>query len=342
MITKRFALAAGLVAAGFSLVAGPVAAQSRDQIRIVGSSTVFPFSTVVAETFGRLGKFKTPVVESTGTGGGFKAFCVGVGPQFPDISNASRPITAAERESCAKAGVTGIEEFTFGYDGITVAVNAHSQPFNVSTKVLWQALAAEVPVGGALVKNPYTKWSDIDPSLPKTEIEVYGPAKVHGTRDAFNELAMDQGCKAFPEIAALTGDAKKKACQTIREDGAWVDVSEDYALIVGKLNSNPNAVGVFTFFYIDQNTDKVTGLSVDGVPPTFDNILSKKYPLSRPLFFYVKKAHVKAIPGVAEYVAEFLSTKAAGSDGYLVAKGLIPLSPAELKTQQAAAAALTK
>ncbi|MEI8395289.1 MAG: substrate-binding domain-containing protein [Rhodospirillaceae bacterium] len=340
MISKRLAVAA--LAASVTMAAGAAGAQSRDQIRIVGSSTVFPFSTMVAETFGRGGKFKTPVVESTGTGGGFKAFCAGIGPQYPDISNASRPITTSEKEGCAKAGVTNIAEFTIGYDGVTVAVNAKSKAFPVTVKQLWLALAAEVPVGGKLVMNPNTKWSEIDPALPNTAIEVYGPAKVHGTRDAFNELVMDQGCKELPEIAALAADVKKKTCQAMREDGAWVDVSEDYALIVGKLKSNPEAVGVFTFFYIDQNADKVTGLNVNGVKPTFDNILSKKYPLSRPLFFYVKSAHVGTIPGLPDYVTEFLSTKAVGTDGYLVNKGLIPLPPAELTQQQAAAAALAK
>ncbi len=352
MLRKKFALAAmrmltgaaiaGATGAGAIVSATPAEAQSRDQIRIVGSSTVFPFSTLVAENFGKLGKFKTPVVESTGTGGGFKAFCVGIGPQYPDISNASRPIKDSERTMCKANGVTDIAEFVIGFDGITVAVNAKSKAFPITTKQLWLALAAEVPVGGKLVKNPALKWSDVDPALPPTIIEVYGPAKVHGTRDAFSELVMDIGCEAFPEIKALTGDAKKKSCQTIREDGAWVDVSEDYALIVGKLNSSPEAVGVFTFFYVDQNRDKVRALSVNGVDATFENILSKKYPVSRPLFFYVKTAHVKAIPGIAEYVAEFVSAKAAGEDGYLVAKGLIPQTLPELKKQQAAAAALLK
>ena len=343
MFTKHLVLATAAVVAGVTLAAtGPASAESRDQIRIVGSSTVFPFSTVVAENFGKLGKFKTPVVESVGTGGGFKAFCVGVGPQYPDISNASRPIKDSERETCAKNGVTGITEFTIGYDGITVSVNAKTKPFPLTTKELWLALAAEVPVGGKLVANPYTKWSDVDKSLPATDIEVYGPAKVHGTRDAFNELVMDDGCKAFPEIAALQAEAKTKACQTIREDGAWVDVSEDYALVVGKLASSPDAVGVFGFSFVDQNKDKVHPLTVNGVEASFQNIASKKYPLSRPLFFYVKNAHVKTIPGIAEYVNEFVSTKAAGADGYLVDKGLIPLPPADLKKQQAAAAAMLK
>ncbi len=342
MFHNKFVLATAMVAAGVALAAGPVQAQSREQIRIVGSSTVFPFSTLVAETFGKLGKFKTPVVESTGTGGGFKAFCAGVGPQYPDISNASRPVKDSEREMCKANGVTDIAEFTIGFDGITVAMNAKTKPFPVTTKQLWLALAAEVPVGGKLVKNPLTLWSEVDPALPATKIEVFGPAKVHGTRDAFNELVMDIGCEAFPEVKALAADAKKKACQTIREDGVWIDVSEDYALIVGKLNSSPSAVGVFTFFYIDQNRDKVRALPVNGVEATFENILSKKYPVSRPLFFYVKTAHVKAIPGMAEFVAEFLSAKAVGEDGYLVAKGLIPQTEAELKKQQAHAAALAK
>ncbi len=342
VFTKQVLLATVAVATGITLAAGPANAESRDQIRIVGSSTVFPFSTVVAENFGKLGKFKTPVVESVGTGGGFKAFCVGVGPQYPDISNASRPIKDSERETCAKNGVTDITEFTIGYDGITVSVNAKTQPFPLTTKELWLALAAQVPVDGKLVPNPYTKWSEVDKSLPNTDIEVYGPAKVHGTRDAFNELAMDDGCKSFPEIAALQGEAKAAACQTIREDGAWVDVSEDYALVVGKLAASPTAVGVFGFSFVDQNKDKVHPLTINGIPASFENIASKKYPLARPLFFYVKNAHVKTIPGMAEYVNEFVSTKAAGADGYLIDKGLIPLPAAELKKQQAAAAALLK
>jgi len=333
------ALAAGVALA---LMAGSANAQSRDQIRIVGSSTVFPFATVVAENFGKLGKYKTPVVESTGTGGGFKVFCSGVGPQFPDINDASRPITDSERDTCAKNGVTGITEVTIGYDGISVGLNAKTKSFPLTIKQLWLALAAEVPQGGKLVKNPYTKWSDIDPSLPKYDIEVYGPSPVHGTRDAFNELVMDIAAKEIPEIKALPKDQQKKAAQTIREDGVWIDVSEDYALIVGKLNNSPQAVAVFTFSYIDQNKDKIQGLTVDGVKATFETIASGKYPLSRPLFFYVKNAHLGLIPGLADYVKEFLSDKAAGEDGYLIAKGLIPLPEDKLKAQRSNAAALAK
>jgi phosphate transport system substrate-binding protein len=342
VITRTSALSLAAAVAGLVALAAPAQAQSRDQLRIAGSSTVFPFSTLVAESFGKLGKFKTPVVESVGTGGGFKAFCAGVGPQHPDISNASRPITEGERQTCARNGVSEITEFTFGYDGISVAVNAKSKPFPVTLKTLWQAVAAEVPVNGKLEPNPYGKWSEIDKALPEVRIEIYGPSKNHGTRDAFTELVLDVGCLAFAEIKALPKDQQKKACTTVREDGAWIDVSEDYSLITGKLAASPSAVGVFTFFYIDQNKDKVSGLSVDGVAPTFDNIASKKYPVSRPLFFYVKNAHLKTIPGLAQYVNEFLSAKAAGEDGYLTAKGLIPMPAAELKKEQAKAAELLK
>ncbi|MBI1208668.1 MAG: phosphate ABC transporter substrate-binding protein [Azospirillum sp.] len=342
MKTKSIAMGVVVAVVGAAVSAGAANAQSRDQIRIVGSSTVFPFSTVVAENFGKLGKFKTPVVESTGTGGGFKIFCSGVGPQYPDISNASRAVKDSERESCAKNGVTDITEVTIGYDGISVAVNAKTKAFKLTIPQLFLALAAEVPVGGKIVKNPNTKWSDVAPGLPKTDIEVYGPSPVHGTRDAFNELVMDVACVTFPEIKALPGDQKKKVCNTIRDDGAWIDVAEDYALIVGKLNASPEAVGVFTFFYIDQNKDKIQGLTIGEVKPTFDNIASGKYPLARPLFFYVKNAHAKLIPGITEYVKEFLSDKAAGPDGYLVAKGLIPLPADMLKAQRAQTMALAK
>ncbi|MDR3515834.1 MAG: PstS family phosphate ABC transporter substrate-binding protein [Azospirillaceae bacterium] len=333
---KTFAIA--LAAASLAALSSSAFAQStRDQIRIVGSSTVYPFSTVVAENFGKMGKFKAPVVESVGTGGGFKLFCAGVGPQHPDIANASRPVTDSEREACKANGITSFTEVTFGYDGITLARQAQQAPMAVTEKQLWLALAKQVPVNGKLVDNPYNNWSDVDPSLPKTPILVFGPAPNHGTRDAFVELVMDSVGATIPEIKALPKDQQKAAIETVRDDGSWVDVSEDYALIVGKLASNPDAVGLFTFSYLDQNPDKIRGLTVDGVMPTFDNIASKKYPLSRPLFFYVKDQHVKVVPGIREYVTEFLSDKAAGADGYLVSKGLIPLTKDELTKQRAAA-----
>jgi phosphate transport system substrate-binding protein len=336
MIRKTLAVAA--VATAAASFAG--AAEARDQIRVVGSSTVYPFATAVAEHFGKAGKFKTPVVESTGTGGGLKLFCSGVGVDFPDVTNASRRIEPSEVEFCAKNGVTDIAEVVIGYDGITIANSVKGPAFTVTREQAYRAIAKDVVVGGKLVPNPYKKWSDIAPSLPAEPILVYGPGPNHGTRDATVELIMEPSCKGQPEIKALDKDAAKKACQTVREDGAWVDVSEDYALIMQKLLSNPAAVGIITFSYLDQNGDKIKGATVDGVVPTFDNIATSKYPVSRPLFFYVKKAHVGQIPGLKEYVAEFTNDKAWGKTGYLADKGLIPMPDDKRKEWAAKAAAL--
>src|SRR3954469_5806755 len=217
----KFPLALVMAAAMAASASAALAQQARDQIRIVGSSTVYPFSAVVAENFGKLGKFKTPIVESTGTGGGLKLFCAGVGTQLPDITNASRPITPAERDACKANGVTEIAEFIIGYDGITLAQNAKVSPFAVTIKQLWLALAKDVPVNGKLAENPFRKWSDVDKALPDREITVFGPASVHGTRDAFNKLVMDIGCKEVPEVKALPAAEQKRACQSMREDGAW-------------------------------------------------------------------------------------------------------------------------
>lgn len=318
---KTLAVAAVAVAT----VAFAGAAQARDQIRIVGSSTVYPFATAVAEQFGKAGKFKTPVVESTGSGGGLRLFCSGVGVDYPDITNASRRIEPSEVELCAKNGVKDIAEVVIGYDGITIANSVKGPAFTLTRAQLYRAIAKEVPVDGKLVENPYKKWSDIDASLPAEPILVYGPGPNHGTRDATVELVMEPSCKGLPEIKALEKDAAKKACQAVREDGAWVDVSEDYAVTMQKLLSNPAAVGIISFSYLDQNGDKIKGATVDGVSPTFDNIATSKYPVSRPLFFYVKKAHVGQIPGIKEFVAEFTSDKAWGKSGYLADKGLIPM-----------------
>jgi phosphate transport system substrate-binding protein len=336
MTSKSLALAAVAALATFS--AG--AAQARDQIRVVGSSTVYPFSTAVAEQFGKAAKFKTPVVESTGTGGGFKLFCSGVGPDFPDISNASRRITAAEVEMCGKNGVTAITEVVIGYDGI-VFVNSKTGPkFALTREQMYKATAKEVPVGGKLVANPYKAWNDIDPALPKEPILVFGPAPNHGTRDAYVELVLDPGCEKQPEIKALEKAAQKKACQTVREDGAWVEVSDNYTVIMQKIVANPAAVGVITFSYLDQNPDRLQGAVVDGQVATFDNIANGKYPVSRPLFFYVKKQHVGMIPGIQEYVAEFTADKAWGPNGYLADKGLIAMPDAQRKDQAVKARAL--
>ncbi|WP_041793646.1 PstS family phosphate ABC transporter substrate-binding protein [Pararhodospirillum photometricum] len=326
MIRKTLALAA--VAA--ITMAG--AAEARDQIRIVGSSTVFPFSTTVAENFGKTTNFKTPVIESTGTGGGLKLFCAGVGVEHPDITNASRRIKTSEVETCAKNGVTEITEVKIGFDGIVLA-NAKTAPlFDVNKKTLFLALAKEVPVDGKWTANPYTKWSEIDPKLPAVEIEVLGPPPTSGTRDAFVELVMEAGCETLPECKELkkTDEAAfKKVFASVREDGRYIEAGENDNLIVQKLESNTKALGIFGYSFLEQNADKIQGSRVDAVDPTFENISSGKYGVSRSLYFYVKKAHVGTIPGIQEFVSAFTSDTAWGPEGYLADKGLIPLPDAE-------------
>lgn len=339
MIRKSLALAA-LAAVTF---AG--AAEARDQIRIVGSSTVYPFATVVAERFGKTTDFKTPVIESTGTGGGFKLFCAGVGVEYPDVTNASRAIKKSEMEKCAANGVAEITEVKIGYDGIVLA-NAKSAPrITVTTKQIFLALAKDIPDGkGGLKPNDNEKWSDVDPSLPDVKIEVLGPPPTSGTRDAFAELALEGGCKQFDFIKAMKKSDKNKykaICHSIREDGGYVEAGENDVLIVRKLEANPKAFGVFGFSFLDQNLDKVQGSKVNGVEPTFENISSGEYPVSRPLFFYVKKAHAGVIPGIKEYLAEFTSDQAWGDEGYLTDKGLIPMPEEERKKYRSDAADLT-
>jgi phosphate transport system substrate-binding protein len=317
-----------------AVAASPAPAAARDYINIVGSSTVYPFSTVVAEQFGKTSQFKSPKVESTGSGGGLKLFCEGVGPKYPDVANASRRIKPSEVEHCAKNGVKDIVEVKIGYDGIVLASNKKGKPLMVTLPQLWRALAKQVagPDAGKLIANPNTQWSDIDAKLPAEKIEVLGPPPTSGTRDAFVELALDSGCDSVDWIKALkaTDEKQHKAiCQTLREDGAFIEAGENDNLIVQKLDANPNAFGIFGFSYLDQNAEKLQGAAVGGVQPTFDTISKGSYPLSRPLFMYVKKAHVGVIPGIAEYVAEFTSPKAWGPEGYLASKGMIPMSDTE-------------
>ena len=316
-------------------------AQARDQIRIVGSSTVFPFSTTVAEQFGKTSGFKTPVVESTGSGGGLKLFCSGVGTDHPDITNASRRIKKSEVEKCNANGIT-VVEIKVGFDGIVLANSKNGPAFNVARKQVFLALAAKVPgPNGDLIENPYKNWSDVDKSLPNEKIEVLGPPPTSGTRDAFVELVMRAGAKEFPQIKALEKKAFRAVSDRIREDGAFVEAGENDNLIVQKLEANPEAVGIFGFSFLDQNADKMQGAVVDGQEPTFENIASGAYPVSRSLFFYVKKEHVGTIPGIAEFVGEFTSDDAAGEDGYLLDKGLIPLPQADLEAYRKAGADLT-
>lgn len=326
-----------LALAAASLLAAPLAAQARDYISIVGSSTVYPFSTVVAEQFGKTGQFKTPKVESTGTGGGFKLFCAGVGVQHPDISNASRAIKSSEKEDCAKNGVKDIVEVKVGYDGIVLANSKASKVLEIDLKQLYLALAKNVPdpkSGDKLVPNPYKMWSDIDASLPKQKIEVLGPPPTSGTRDALVELGMEGGCKGFPllkEMKEKDEKAYKAACGTMREDGAFIEAGENDNLIVQKLGANKDAYGIFGYSFLEENLATVKPAIINGSRPSYESISGGAYPLSRPLFFYVKKAHVGVIPGIPEFLAEFTSEKAFGPEGYLTDRGLIALPDDERK-----------
>jgi len=338
--SKAILLFAGALAA---LTAGTVSAQSgRDYVYIVGSSTVYPFATVVAERFGRGSDFRTPKVEQTGSGGGLKLFCDGVGVQYPDIANSSRAIKQTEIDACARNGVSEVVEVKIGYDGIVIA-NASSAPtMSLTRKDIFLALAKEVPepsgAAGKLVPNPYRTWKQVNPELPATNIEVLGPPPTSGTRDAFVELAMEGGCKSIPwigELASTDEHRFRSICHTIREDGGFVEAGENDNLIVQKLEGNPRAMGVFGFSFLDQNSDKVKGATVDGKEPTFDSIADGSYPVSRPLFLYVKKAHVDVIPGLRGFLAEFTSERAWGDFGYLSDRGLIPL-PAEERAEVAA------
>lgn len=340
---KRFVLAALTISSALTM---NVAQAARDYINVVGSSTVYPFSTVVAERFGKTTQFKTPKVESTGSGGGLKLFCQGVGVQFPDITNASRRIKASEIQLCADNGVTEVVEVLIGYDGIVIGNSTEANQMVLSRKDLFLALAKEVPNPNGtptLIENPYMTWKDVNPALPNRKIEVLGPPPTSGTRDAFAELGLEGGCKKIDWIAELknkskaaakAGDNKlskdlknqyKTVCHTVREDGAYVEAGENDNLIVQKLNANPNALGIFGFSFLDQNADKIQGTKIDGFDPTFESIAEGSYPVSRPLYFYVKKAHVGVIPGITEYLTEFTSNKAFGEEGYLTEKGMIPL-----------------
>ncbi len=309
---------------------------ARDSISIVGSSTVYPFTTTVAEQFGRAGKFKTPKVESTGTGGGLKLFCNGVGPQFPDIANASRRIKPAELQTCAQNGVKEVVEIKVGYDGIVMAQSKSGQSLVVTRKDVYLALAKNVPDPAnptTLVANPYTTWKNVNKSLPAVKIEVLGPPPTSGTRDSFAELYLEAGCRTFAWLDALRAQDEprfKRACDSIREDGAYIEAGENDDLIVQKLGANPGAVGIFGYSYLEENLDKLKGATVDGIAPSFETVASGKYPASRPLFIYIKKAHVGVIPGITEFIAEYTSEKALGEEGYLAEKGLIPPTKAEI------------
>ena len=304
-----------------------VSAFARDNISIVGSSTVYPFATAVAERFGKTSAFKTPTIESTGSGGGAKLFCNGVGTEHPDVTNASRRMKQSEFETCTANGVE-VVEVLIGFDGIAVANSKKSDQLSLTRKDLFLALAKNVPnaSGSALVANPYKTWKDVNPALPAVAIEVMGPPPTSGTRDAFVELVMEEGCEEFSAIEALDKDAKKIACQTIREDGAYVEAGENDNLIVKRLDTNPNALGIFGYSFLEENSSKVQGSLIEGVEPNFETIADKSYSISRPLYFYIKKNHVGVVPGIQEYAAEFTKNSTWGADGYLAERGMIPLS----------------
>jgi phosphate transport system substrate-binding protein len=298
---------------------------------------VYPFATVVVEQFGKTTSFKTPKVESTGSGGGLKMFCAGVGVQHPDITNASRRIKKSEFDTCQKNGVKDVIEVKIGYDGIAIANSKKAQPMELTLRDIFLALAKEVPDpkgGETLVANPYKTWKEVNAALPDQAIEVLGPPPTSGTRDAFAELAMEGGCKTFDWIKAIKKTDKKKyksICHNVREDGPYVEAGENDNLIVQKLDTNPKALGIFGFSFLDQNRDKIQSSSIGGVKPEFETIADGAYPISRPLYFYVKKAHADVIPGIREYLAEFTSEKAWGEDGYLSDRGLIPMPEKERK-----------
>lgn len=329
-----------MLAVSATVLAGQALAEGgRDTISIVGSSTVYPFATVVAEHFGKAGKFKTPKVESTGTGGGIKLFCGGVGVDYPDIANASRRMKDSEFQACKKSGVSDIVEVKIGFDGIVLAQSKKNKPMELTRKEVYLALAKQIPdpdCGGCdnLVENPYKTWNEVNPALPATKIEVLGPPPTSGTRDAFAELVLEGGCKSIKWIADLKKDNEpefKKVCHTLREDGAYVEAGENDNLIVQKLVSNVNALGIFGYSFLEENADKVAAAKIEGVSPTFESIADGSYVVSRPLYFYVKKGHIGMIPGISEYLAEFTSEKAWGEDGYLSERGLVPLPSDERK-----------
>ena len=284
---------------------------ARDQISIVGSSTVYPFATVVSERFGKSG-FKTPVIESTGTGGGMKLFCKGIGVNTPDMTNASRAIKTKEKELCFNNGVTEITEVKIGLDGIAIIRSADNKPINFTRSQLWEALSEK--------GSKPEKWSDIDPSLPNIKIQVLVPPPTSGTRDAFNSLVMGKGC------AKEVKSANKKDCTLLREDGAAIEAGENDTLIINKIVGDPNNFGILGYSYFEANKDKVQAATIEGKTISLKSIQDGSYPISRPLFFYVKNQHIGVIPGIEEYVKEFTSKKAISKRGYLTDVGLVPLA----------------
>lgn len=315
------------VALAGSIAAVSTPAMARDTVNVVGSSTVYPFATVVAERFGRNTDFPTPKLESTGSGGGLKLFCAGIGTQHPDITNASRRMKKSEFELCQSNGVKEITEVKIGADGIVIANSKDAEKLDLSLKQVFLALAKEVPDpkgGDKLVANPYQKWSEIDSSLPNLEISVMGPPPTSGTRDAFVEIAMEGGCKTFDFIKAMPKKEMKSVCHSMREDGPFVEAGENDNLIVQRLAQDKDTLGIFGYSFLMENSSQIQAATIGGVEPTPETIADEDYPVARSLFFYIKNAHVGVVPGIKEYAEEFTTEGAWGDNGYLVDVGLIP------------------
>lgn len=338
-MNKLFSTAA-IAAIGIAASLGT--ASARDQIQISGSSTVLPYAKIVAETFGETyPDFKTPVVESGGSGAGIKEFCKGVGENTVDIANSSRPIKESELKSCVDAGVKDVQEVRIGYDGIVFATDIKGPDWALTPKDIYLALAAQVPVDGKLVANPNTKWNQVNPALPDWDIAAYIPGEKHGTREVFEEKLLAGGCKAAGaadaiKAAGLDDKAAAAACVAVRKDGKAVDIDGDYAETLARIDANKTGVGVFGLAFYENNADKLKVATVQGVVPSVETISSGKYPVSRPLFFYVKKAHLGVIPGLKEYVEFFLSEQMVGEDSPLVEYGLVAAPDAERKAQREA------
>jgi len=333
-------ISTGVIAAAVAVAGFAGSAAARDQIQIVGSSTVFPYTQAVAEQFGNVTDFPSPVVESTGSGGGMKIFCEGIGEAHADITGSSRAMKPSEWKLCNDNGVTDITEVLVGFDGLSLAVSRET-PFewNLTKAQIFHALAAQTAVDGEWVDNPHKTWSDIDPSLPDVEILAYGPPPTSGTRDAFVELAMHKGCKELDYVKNGDFDKKwvKENCSRMRQDGPFVEAGENDNLIVQRLEADPNAVGIFGYSFLFENKDKLQGIAISGVEPSMETIGDGSYGISRPLFFYIKNAHRGVIPGMEEFIAEYVSEDAMGPGGYLEERGLVVLDPKKFEQVQEAA-----
>lgn len=332
------------VCAALGLLAGAGQAHAaRDYVWAAGSSTVFPFTTRVAENYSRKTSMKAPKVEALGTGGGIKLFCSGVGDNFPDIANASRPMTRAEFDTCAANGVRDIVELKVGFDGIVIAADRGAPDYDFRLPQLYMALGANVLRGGKFVPNPYTNWNEIGPGLPNNRILVYGPPPTSGTRDAFIELGVEASALTYASVRALRDrdvDEFRQMTHPLRREG-WVDSGENDNAIVQTLTKTPGSLGVFGYSFLEENADKVKAMPIDGVAPTVMTIAEGTYPLSRSIFIYVKKAHVGVTLGLQEFVNEYVSDAAAGRGGYLQSRGLIPLLPPEHEAVKATATQMT-